>query len=185
LDGNQRRDGHPEPEAAPVRTGTRERFEALVRDHLPSVARIAQRFGFSVQEAEDVSQEVFVRVWRGLPGFRGDSDVRSWIVRIAVRECSRFQARRTAVSRQLPRDCAAEALDGRSVESQASHEESRIHLRAALSAMARKHREVLVLHYLEEMPCEDIARILDCSVGTVHSRLHHARMRLKKLMGKA
>ena len=185
MDGNQRPEGRPEPESPAFRTDARQRFEMLVRNHLPSVVRIAQRFGLSVEEAEDVSQEVFVRVWRGLPGFRGDSDVRSWIVRIAVRESSRFLARRNAISRQLSYDRAAPVLDDRDAEAQVSHEESRIRLREALSALARKHREVLVLHYLEEMPCEDVARILGCSVGTVHSRLYHARMRLKRVMRKA
>jgi RNA polymerase sigma-70 factor (ECF subfamily) len=159
-------------------------FEAIVRAHLPDVVRIAQRFGLEDDEAEDVAQECFLRVWRGLRSFRRESQLRSWILRIAIRESSRRLSRRRRTSRGWRAlDDETPASSAETADSAAQRVESRARLRQALAAMPARHREVLVLHYIEEMPCEEVSRILGCSLGTVHSRLHHARARLKEILG--
>lgn len=173
LDGTLLRD---------FRLDARRGFESIVRRYLEQVVRMAQRFGLALDQAEDVGQEVFLRVWRGLPGFRGETNLRSWILRIAVRESSRQLARKRRVPAGLSDERDLAALDGEGPPDRAIEAEQRERLRAALLRLSGKHRQVLVLHYLEEIPCEEVAKILGCSIGTVHSRLHHARKKLKRLM---
>ncbi len=156
-------------------------FERIVREYVRDVTRVAARFGLSRNEVEDVSQEVFLRVWRGLRGFRGEASLRSWILRIAVRESSRQMSRRRR--QEVPLEAAEGAASPEEAPAEmASQLEQRTRLREVLKALSDKHRQVLVLRYLEGMSCREVAELLGCSVGTVHSRLYHARQKLKDVM---
>jgi len=158
-------------------------FEEIVREHAGEVARVAGRFGLRPKEVEDVSQEVFIRVWRGLRRFRGDASLRSWILRIAVRESSRYMSRggrrESAVSMGSGDTMAT---PGAGPADAASQREEKRKLREALGGLSQRHREAVVLRYLEGLSCSEVAEVLGCSLGTVHSRLYHARQKLKGIM---
>ncbi len=122
-------------------------------------------------DAEDATQETFLAVYRGLPGFRGDCAVSTWIYRIAVRCAFRVRARR-------PR---TEALDGDpavDVRDPALVRERSRQVRECLARLTAEHRTVLALFSLDGLTHREIAEILGIPEGTVWSRLHLARKKL-------
>lgn len=136
--------------------------------------------------AEDIVQETFLLVHRFLPRFRGESELSTWIYRIAVR-CAlrqREKDRRTRSTASLDRSAAS--CEQRAVEStdpdRAAQAEERHRLYAALDRLSDQHRVVLTLISIREIPSKTVAAILDVPEGTVWSRAHHARRALRKEM---
>jgi RNA polymerase sigma-70 factor, ECF subfamily len=131
--------------------------------------------------AEDVLQVVFVKIFRGLPGFRFEASLATWIYRIALNECLNQQRRR--VIRQVP----FEALLGSDDEPCAApadlhhaEAERREIVHRAVMDLSPKLRSVVALRYLDELSYEEIAAVLECSAGTVASRLNRALGQLEK-----
>jgi RNA polymerase sigma-70 factor (ECF subfamily) len=131
--------------------------------------------------AEDVLQIIFVKIFRGLPGFRFEASLSTWIYRIAVNECLNQQRRRGM--RQVPFEallgsdeepCAAAA------DHQHAEAERREIVHRALMELSPKLRSVVALRYLEELSYDEIAAVLECSAGTVASRLNRALGQLEK-----
>ncbi len=150
LDGGNRFEDPDSTLLHTLRSDARGGFEPIVRKYLAQVVRLARRFGLTADEAEDVAQEVFLRVWRGLPRFRGDARLRSWILRIAIRESSRQLARRKGFFVSLSDVPDEAALERDGSPDRAIRREQCARLRKALLGLSGKHREVLVLHCLEE-----------------------------------
>jgi RNA polymerase sigma-70 factor (ECF subfamily) len=126
------------------------------------------------QAVDDVLQDIWLDVWRGLPRLRDAAAFPAWVYRVA-----RDRAARTYRLPLPPRplelnDVASEADD----DEFTAEDAARVH--AALDNVAPEFREVLVLRFLEEMAYADIARVVGCPVGTVRSRLHHAKLALRR-----
>jgi RNA polymerase sigma-70 factor (ECF subfamily) len=124
---------------------------------------------------DDVLQDVWLDVWRGLARLRDAAAFPAWLYRLA-----RDRATRTFRPRFFPRqhelvDDVSEADDG---DEFTPEDAARVH--AALDTLAPEFREVLVLRFLEEMAYADIARVVGCPIGTVRSRLHHAKRALRR-----
>ncbi len=163
-----------------------ESFGELVRRHERRVQGIVARMISSPDDAEDVVQEVFVSAWQGLKRFRGDARFSTWLHTIAVNATLkrlRQTGRHGQVSLDDPDSHAAATLaadaGGQPFEMAASAEE-RTAVRRALQALSDNHRMTVVLYYFEGHPCEEIARMMGCSVGTVWSRLHYACRKLRQ-----
>ncbi len=130
-------------------------------------------------EAEDAVQEVFVAAHDGLPRFRGDSRLSTWIYRIAIRVASQHRARMGRRRAEQLSVEPASSPDPDPVESR----ELREGLLEAMSALSIEQRVVLTLFSLEGLEHAEIARVLGVPIGTVWSRLHSARKRLMTLLG--
>ena len=163
-----------------LRRGDPAAFETLVVVHQHRVFAVALRMLGNRADAEDAAQEVFLRVHRALPGFRGDAKLSTWLYAIAARLClSRLgEAHRRLVRADetaLARVPDPEADPARHLE----EDEREAALRRAITELSDDRRMVVVLRDLEGLPYEEIAQILGLELGTVRSRLHRARLDLK------
>lgn len=168
-----------------------EAFEELVRTYQDRVFGLVYRFlGVSSSEAEDVAQEVFIRVYSRIHQFRGESSLSTWLFRITSNACLdaiRHNRREGAVL--LPDEAAAigqqglgdfvRADDRAGPEEIAQSHELRDEIQRAMMKLSPPHRMVLVLHDMENLTYEEIGQILGCHVGTVKSRLFYARREMR------
>ena len=165
-----------------VAAGDREAFTLLVTRHAASVRRLAGALTSDEATADDVTQEVFLSVWRGARGFRNEGSVRGWLLTI-----TRNAARRSA-RRRVGEPAQTEELGGlamcagwggvRPEPGFLRTLESRELLSAALTRLAAADREVLTLVDLEGMSLRESATMLELDVAALKSRLHRARLRL-------
>ena len=154
------------------------------------VWRLARRFTGSEEEALDTTQEVFLRVWRGLPGFRGEARVSTWVFQIAW---NHLRAHRRKLGRQ-PFMFGQGSDDDNGLEDivpdpqpdperRAAAAETLDLVEAALRELPEHYQIVVWLRDGEELSYEEIARVLDVPIGTVRSRIARARALLRKAVG--
>ena len=156
-------------------------FEQLVAEHQQRVAGLCYRLLGWQGEVEDVVQEVFLAVCEGLPHYRGESQVSTWITRIAINTCRNHMRKRLPFLRRLvplgsTHDTAPTGPADRGLLSQEQFER----VRASVRRLPRKYREVIVLRYLEELPISEIAAVLELSRNAVEVRLNRARKLLRE-----
>ena len=151
-------------------------FETLVERHRDVVYRVAART-VGPAEAEDVSQDVFLRAFHRLRGFRGDAPFRAWLLRITHNVALNQAARR----RPEPVDALDPVVEARDAERERTPadmlegHERRQRLEAKLRLLATPHRTVLVLRDIEGLTYEEIAAVTETPLGSVKGRLHRAR----------
>ena len=159
-------------------------FEALVERHRDVVFRVAARV-VGRSEAEDVTQETFLRAYHRLGRFRGESAFRTWLLRIAHNTAV------NAARRRLPEpvDTHADEEEGSTPDPSAREpvsaledSERRERLELKLGELRAEHRAVLVLRDLEGMAYEEIATVTDTPIGSVKGRLHRARREMIEIM---
>ena len=164
-----------------VLAGRVERFEVLVRRYQRLVATAALRMGTPRNEVEDVTSEVFYKVYKSLGRYRPEHALSTWLYRITI-NAALDRKRRTRHESRME-ELSPTLADGRpSLESQASDLERSRLLQEALERIPGHYRSPLVLAHLEGMPLEEIARVLDLPEGTVKSRLFRARAMLKDII---
>jgi RNA polymerase sigma-70 factor (ECF subfamily) len=164
---------------AACQRGEREAFDTLVERHQRSVYRLCYRFVNNHEDADDLVQEVFIKAFRGIKRFRGDSSVATWLYRIAVNTCLSFRSTRRPMMEELRDSSAAEADDP--IERLEKDERSR-RLREAVSRLPDRQRATLILKVYHELKHEDVARIMGTTVGTTKANLFHALTNLKRLV---
>ena len=157
-------------------------FDVLVCEHKDRIYRLVCRILGGVEEADDVAQEVFLRAYRKIDDFHCLSSFSTWLTRIAVNYCInhiRSQRRfRLILAGIFPREDRSCSTNEPQAVTEYTEKCEKIH--QAINSLAPKQKISIILHYFEEYSCGEIAGILDCSVGTVKSRLFHARRELKK-----
>jgi RNA polymerase sigma-70 factor (ECF subfamily) len=157
-------------------------FDVIVERHRRSVYQLCYRFVGNHEDASDLSQDVFLRAYRGLARFRGQSSLSTWLYRIGVNVCL------NRVSVKVP---PSESIDERqhldtrteSATDRLLRGERAARVRAAISQLPRKQRLALVLRVYQELSHQEIATILGSSVGAVKANVFHALQNLKKRLG--
>ena len=160
-------------------------FDLIVERHRRCVYQLCYRFVGNHEDASDLSQEVFLRAYRGLRSFRRQASVKTWLYRIGVNVCL------NRVSAKTPLGTLTEPIDDRQfpdVHAESAPDtmlraERTARVRAAIAKLPRKQRATLVLRTYHEMSHQQIADILGNSVGAVKANFFHALANLKKLLG--
>ncbi len=173
--------------------GDREAFGQLVRLYERLVLNTVRAKVDNETDALDVSQEVFIKVWRSLPNYRGDCRFSTWIYKISANACFDF-LRKEARSQAEPLptftdkdgdEVTTELADDSigSLPEEAYERSERIRaVRAAIASLSVEQREVVVLRDIEGRSYEEISEMLELEIGTVKSRLNRARGALKELL---
>jgi len=166
-------------------------FEFLFDKYREKVYRIAYRFLHDKEDALEVTQEVFLRAYQGLRGFKTDSKFFTWLYRITVnRAIDLARSRKPRRGLELSRaDENNETLADRLPDPTGStpadfllRKELAEKLFQAVEGLSPKHKAVFVLHAIEDLSYKEIAEVVGCSIGTVMSRLFYARKKLKGLL---
>ncbi|MDE1008413.1 MAG: RNA polymerase sigma factor [Paraburkholderia fungorum] len=150
---------------------------SLVARKLPRLLALATRMLGDRMEAEDVAQEVFVRIWKQAPRWReGEAKVDTWVHRVALNLCyDRLRGRREVPDDDLPDEVDPAALPDAALEARAQDER----VREALAALPARQREALVLNYYQEMSNIDAAALMGITVDALESLLARARRNLR------
>jgi RNA polymerase sigma-70 factor (ECF subfamily) len=165
-------------------------FEPLVERYRQRVWRLAYQLLRDREDAWDCAQEAFVRAFHSLGSFRGQSAFYTWLFRITVNVATDRQRARGAQARAFGAERVPEdewqrttADPGGGPDDSAVQSEQREQIRQALDALPPKARTIIMLSDVEGLSYREIAEVLGCPIGTVMSRLHNARKRLKALLG--
>jgi len=157
----------------------REPFEAVMTAHHAEIYRYLRRVTFHSSEAEDLSQETFLRAYRAYRALPPDANVRAWLFAIATnlfRNSLRSAKRRRAahdVVRTAPR------ADGEGPEGVALYNEARVTVEAVIEQLPTKQRAAFVLRKVHELPYEEIAESLDCSVDSARAHVFQAFRKIR------
>jgi RNA polymerase sigma-70 factor (ECF subfamily) len=163
-------------------SGDRAAFGRLVGRHEAALHRFAVRACRGEREAEDALQDGLLATWRGAATYRGDASVRTWLFQLVVNACHRRHRRRSGEpARTEPVEAASTLADGEPApDERAGFRQVGRALDAALAAMPAEAREVLLLRDVEGLSGEEAARALGITLAALKSRLHRARLELKR-----
>jgi RNA polymerase sigma-70 factor (ECF subfamily) len=161
--------------------GHRAAFDVVVERHRRQVYQLCYRYVGNHEDAADLAQDAFIRAFRGLKGFKGESNLSTWLYRIAVNVCLNRLALKAPQGQPLE---PAELVDLRAERPDAAllRDERAAEVRAAIRQLPPKQRATLILRIYHELPHEEIAGILGSSVGAAKANLFHALANLKKLL---
>ena len=172
--------------------GDKRAFELLVEKYQRKLARLVSRLVRDPAEAEDVTQEAFVKAYRALPSFRGDSAFYTWLYRIGINTAKNYlvaMGRRAPTSTEVDAEeaegyeSADQLRDINTPESLLLSKEIATTVNKAIESLPEELRSAIQLRELEGMSYGDIATTMDCPVGTVRSRIFRAREAINKRLG--
>jgi RNA polymerase sigma-70 factor (ECF subfamily) len=181
-----------------VQRGDKKAFELLVAKYQRKLNRLLSRFIRDPSEVEDVAQEAFIKAYRALPSFRGDSAFYTWLYRIAVNTAKNYLV---AAGRRAPTSTAIDSEEAESFEEghQLRHmntpeaelmsKQVAATVNQTMEALPEELRVAITLREIEGMSYEDIAAAMSCPIGTVRSRIFRARetiaARIRPMLGTA
>jgi len=169
-----------------AKAGDRAALERLLASQRPRAMAAALRVLHSQDDAEDAVQDAFLKIWRSLDSFEGRSSFSTWVHRIVTNAAldlmRKSAARAETVERPNPKDDAAvtsiEPANDRTPESELGDREIEKLVRVAVAALPAAHRQAVELREFEDCSYQEMAELIQCPIGTVMSRLHHARSKL-------
>lgn len=160
-------------------------FEELYNRHHRRVYSLCLRMLQNTAEAEDLTQEVFIQLYRKIGSFRGDSAFTTWLHRLTVNQVLMHFRKRTVKFEKTTEEGETPVQIVAGTENQAKMPiVDKIALESAIAQLPTGYKNVFVLHDVEGYEHEEVARILGCSVGTSKSQLHKARLKMRKLLQK-
>lgn len=179
-----------------VQRGDKHAYELLVSKYQRKLGRLISRFVRDPAEAEDVTQEAFIKAYRALPGFRGDSAFYTWLYRIGINTAKNYLlANKRRAPASTPFDAEeAEAFDEAGLLREVSTPENELMskqvvnvVQTTLQELPEDLRSALTLREIEGLSYEEIASVMNCPIGTVRSRIFRAREavaeKLRPLLG--
>jgi RNA polymerase sigma-70 factor, ECF subfamily len=164
--------------------GDKRAFELLVLKYQRKLGRLLSRFVRDQAEVEDVTQEAFIKAYRALPGFRGESAFYTWLYRIGINTAKNYLV---ALGRRAPTSTgfdneeaegfedADQLRDSSTPESELEGKEIAATVNRAMDALPKDLRTAITLREIEGLSYEEIANVMNCPVGTVRSRIFRAR----------
>ncbi len=167
-----------------VQSGDQAAFGLLVSKYQRRLLRLVMRLVRDHAEAEDVTQEAFIKAYRALPGFRGESAFYTWLYRIGINTAKNWlvaHRRRMPTLSDVTSDTAADFDDGGLLRDDATPEHLLMSkqigetVNAAMDALPEDLRTAIAMREIEGLSYEEIAQVMDCPIGTVRSRIFRAR----------
>ena len=164
--------------------GDKQAFELLVSKYQRKLARLLSRFIRDATEVEDVTQEAFIKAYRALPTFRGDSAFYTWLYRIGINTAKNYlvaMGRRAPTTTEIDSEEAESFEDGDQLRDLNTPENEMMSRQVAetvnqtLETLPEELRSAITLREIEGLSYEDIASIMNCPIGTVRSRIFRAR----------
>lgn len=159
-------------------------FEALVNQHSSYVYNLALRVMRHPAEAEEVAQEAFLRVWRGLPNFQRNAQFHTWLYRIVVNLCyNRMPRLRQELTLLAPQEAGLSLEDPQqAVDAALLSTELQSVLHQAIDALPAHYRLLITLRHLQELSYNEIAESTGLPLGTVKTGIHRARAQLRMVL---
>jgi RNA polymerase sigma-70 factor (ECF subfamily) len=161
--------------------GNEKAFRQLVERYQPMAFSVVRGVLGDRDDAEDVLQNVFIKVFRGLRSFRGDAKLSTWIYRIARNEAVNA-ARKTQLSGPSVDDIDLPASERSRPDQQYRDKDRRKHLERCLGELEENYRVVLELRYMGEMSYQEVSDATELPIGTVKTYIHRAKLELKRVM---
>lgn len=169
------------------RDGDLDAFEELVKRYEGKVYTVAYRFMGNHADASDLAQEAFIKAFQALTSFRGDSSFATWLYRITANACrdeirKQHRQKKLSLEEMISHGGGSYPVAGTEPSPEESLERWELHdlVQKQLNGLSGDHRLILVMRELQGMSYEEIAASLDCTLGTVKSRLNRARQALKQ-----
>jgi RNA polymerase sigma-70 factor (ECF subfamily) len=161
--------------------GDRQAFDVIVERHRRTVYQVCFRFTGNAEDAADLTQDVFVRAFRGLAGFKGDAQLSTWLYRVAVNVCLNKRALKTPQFETIEPEAHVDRR-GPGADDLVAQREREALVRGAIAKLPPKQRATLVLRAYQGLTHEEIARVLGSSVGAAKANFFHALGNLKRLL---
>jgi RNA polymerase sigma-70 factor (ECF subfamily) len=169
--------------------GDRQAFNQLIAQYQNQVFNIAYGMLSDYEDASDASQEVFVKVYKSIASFRGQSSFSTWIYRICANVCndSLRKRQRRGITVSIENDDDDNTIseipsDTPTPEENVMMNERQRAVREAINSLSEEYREIIVYSDINQLSYDEISQILKCPVGTIKSRLNRARNALKKIL---
>ena len=172
--------------------GSTNSFNKLVDKYHSRIYSLTYQMTSNREDAEDLTQEIFIKAFEALPRFKGRSSFYTWLYRIGINKTINYRKKRNrnrplsidALDQDITYDEVYAELDSK--DSPLRHiglNELQVKLNEAMQKLSFKHRTVVVMHDIEGIPHDEIAKIVGVSVGTIRSRLFYARRQLQADLG--
>jgi RNA polymerase sigma-70 factor, ECF subfamily len=169
--------------------GDADAFASLFHNHKARIYSVCLRMTNNTAEAEDLTQDAFLQVFRKLATFRGDSALSTWLYRIAVNTVlmhfRKKSLRQISLDEPFNQDAKQVRREYGSRDDRLTGSVDRIALARAIKELPDGYRTIFLLHEVEGYEHQEIAELLDCSVGNSKSQLHKAKLRIRELLGRA
>lgn len=157
-----------------------EAFKSIVADYSERLYWHVRRYVCSHEDADDLVQDILMKVWKSLPSFRGDSNIFTWLYRIATNEALNF-LRKSSIKAMFTAQSIDDVLNHKIDEDPYFNgDELQRELHKAINALPAKQKSVFLMRYFDELPYEDIAKITGTSVGALKASYHFAYEKIKE-----
>ncbi|MBI3997391.1 MAG: sigma-70 family RNA polymerase sigma factor [Armatimonadetes bacterium] len=164
------------------RGGEESAFAALVIKYRESIYRVARHMLGNHEDAADATQDVFIRAYRALPRFDGRSQIYTWLYRITVNLCLDLRSRLTRLPLLDDEESMRDLPAGPMIEEEAAGREIGRIVSRAVAGLPPRQRAMVVLRLYQDLPYQEIARIMGCSEGTVKATMFAALRKLRRVL---